>query len=82
MDQALRDGRGIQLLMATKPYQTTSFVMNQRVLRMLKKTASSHNVAMSGLVNLAIKKLLDDKSPRQIEMLLKREDVKRRRSSE
>ncbi|MDQ2859109.1 MAG: hypothetical protein M3R53_10725 [Candidatus Eremiobacteraeota bacterium] len=49
---------------------------------MLKKTASSHNVAMSGLVNLAIRKLLDDKSPRQIEMLLKREDVKRRRSSE
>jgi hypothetical protein len=33
---------------------------------------------MSGLVNLAVSKLLDDKSPRQIELLLKREGVGRR----
>ena len=69
-------------IMEARPFRVTSFTMHPRVLKLLKKTADGHNVAMSGLVNLAIERLLEHKSPRQIEMLLKREGVKRRRALE
>jgi hypothetical protein len=52
--------------------------MQPKVFKTLKSAAESHDVPMSGLVNLAVSKLLDDKSPRQIELLLKREGVGRR----
>jgi hypothetical protein len=59
-------------------FKVTSFTMQPKVFKTLKAAAESHDVPMSGLVNLAVSKLLDDKSPRQIELLLKREGVGRR----
>lgn len=68
--------------MQERPFKVTSFTMQPKALKLLKKTAQAHDVAMSGLVNLAITKLLTDRSERQIELMLKREGVKRRRSAE
>ncbi len=64
-----------------RSFSVTSFTIDPKAKRILKRTAKAHNVAMSGLVSLAIVKLLEDRTPRQIEMLLKREGVQRRREA-
>ena len=65
----------------TRSFKITSFTMDPRVFKLLKKTADTHDVAMSGLVNLAIRKLLSERTARQIELMLKREGVRRRRAA-
>jgi hypothetical protein len=52
--------------------------MKLKTYKMLKAAAERHDVPMSGLVSLAVDKLLGDKSDRQVELLLKREDIGRR----
>jgi len=62
--------------------KVTSFTMRPAVFKVLKAAAEAHDVPMSGLVNLAVGKLLDGKSERQIAALLKREGVGRLGRSE
>jgi len=63
---------------ASKATKVTSFGMKLKTYKTLKAAAERHDVPMSGLVSLAVDKLLGDRSERQVEMLLKREQVGRR----
>jgi hypothetical protein len=62
--------------------KVTSFTIRPAVFKTLKAAAEEHDVPMSGLVNLAVSKLLDGKTDRQIAALLKREGVSRRRTED
>jgi hypothetical protein len=64
--------------MQTPKFKVTSFTIQPKVFKTLKSVAEEHDVPMSSLVNLAVSKLLDDKTEKQIESVLKREGVGRR----